>query len=225
MNRSLTANEIDAARHELVSRSRQLLSDGLGIGSAGNLSVRLGDIIAITPPGVQYDALLPQDIALVSLDGESVSSRSTPSSETPMHLAVYRSSSARAVVHTHSPAVIAHSTVFDELPAIHHAIVALGGPVRVAPYSRFGGDALAQLAIQALEGRSAAILQNHGAITYGNSLPDAYERALLLEWLADLYARAVALGTPHVLSASDLKDVTAEVRRRGYSPLTPVTAG
>ena len=216
-------NEMDVARHEIVLRARQMIADGLGIGSAGNLSVRVGDVVAITPSAVKYDDLLARDVSLVSLDGEPVLLDSNPSSETPMHLAVYRSSLARAVVHTHSPAVIAHSTVFDELPAIHYAIAALGGPVRVAPYIRFGGDALAQLAVQALEGRSAAILQNHGAITYGNSLTDAYERAQLLEWLADLYARAVALGTPRLLSPSDLADVTAEVRRRHYSSLTPVT--
>jgi len=217
------ASEIDEARHDLVLRARQLIKDGLGIGSAGNLSVRIGDVVAITPSAVKYDDLLPQDVSLVSLDGAPLRPDSNPSSETPMHLAVYRSSPARAVVHTHSPAVIALSTVFDELPAIHYAIAALGGPVRVAQYTRFGGEALAQVAVQALEGRSAAILQNHGAITYGNSLTDAYERAQLLEWLAELYARAAALGNPRLLSRSDLADVTAEVRRRHYSSLTPVT--
>ena len=86
--------------------------------------------------------------------------------------------------------------MFDELPAIHYAIAALGGPVRVAAYVRFGGDGLAQLAVQALQGRSAAILRNHGAVTYGSSLTDAYERAQLLEWLAGVYARAVAARDP-----------------------------
>ena len=223
MSSQVVPEEVAAARRELVARSRQMIVDGLGIGSSGNLSVRIGDVVAITPSAVEYDVLSEQDICLLDLEGKVLSGGGNPSSEMPMHLAVYRSSPARAVVHTHSPAVIALSTVYDELPAIHYAIVPLGGPVRVAPYCRFGGDALAQAAVQALEGRSAAILRNHGAITYGSSLTDAYQRAGLLEWLADLYARAVALGTPRTLSTSDLEDVSAEARRRHYLSLEPVS--
>lgn len=222
MDAEASDRELQAARVGLVARSRQLLADGLGIGSAGNLSVRVGDVVAITPSAVDYEVMTAEDICLVDLDGTTVAG-GNPSSEVPMHLAVYRSTPARAVVHTHSPAVIALSTVFDELPAIHYAIVPLGGPVRVAPYCRFGGDDLAAAAVEALEGRSAAILRNHGAIVYGMSLTDAYQRAAVLEWLADLYARAVSLGTPRTLSASDLEDVLAEAQRRHYSALETVT--
>ena len=97
-----------------------------------------------------------------------------------MHLAVYAATDAAAIVHTHSAEVIALSAARDELPAIHYAIAGLGGPVRVAPYTRFGSDALAQAAVTALKGRRAAILQNHGAIAYGRTLAEAYDRALLL---------------------------------------------
>ena len=133
-----------------------------------------------------------------------------------MHLAIYAATRARAVVHTHSAEVIALSAVCDELPAIHYAIAGLGGPVRVARYRRFGSQGLAQAAVTALNDRRAAILQNHGAICYGASLADAYDGALLLEWLARVYRLARSFGTPRILSTAELDDVIAETRRIGY---------
>jgi L-fuculose-phosphate aldolase len=151
-------------REQLVSYSVRLLDDGLAVGSAGNMSVRAGDEVLITPSGIAYREMGTADICAVALDGTVLSAPAEPSSETPMHLAVYAATQAGAVVHTHSPEVIALSAVSDELPAIHYAITGLGGPVRVAGYTRFGSGGLARAAVAALEGRRAAILQNHGAI-------------------------------------------------------------
>jgi L-fuculose-phosphate aldolase len=139
-----------------------------------------------------------------------------------MHLAIYAATSAAAVVHTHSPEVVALSASRQELPAIHYAITALGGPVRVAPYVRFGSADLAAAAVAALDGRSAVILRNHGAVTYGRDLAQAYDRALLLEWLARTYRLALSYGEPATLSPAELDEVTAETRRRRYGePRTP----
>ena len=206
----------EAAREELVSYSARLLDDGLAVGSAGNLSVRLGDLVAITPSGISYRELRPADIAVISIDGTEVDTPETPSSEMPMHLAVYVATKASAVVHTHSPEVIALSASRDELPAIHYAITTLGGPVRVAPYVRFGSTGLAGAAVRALDGRRAAILRNHGAITCGRSLAEAYDHALLLEWLARVYRLALSYGEPRILSDSELAEVAAEAKRRNY---------
>ncbi len=133
-----------------------------------------------------------------------------------MHLAIYAATSARAIAHTHSPEVIALSAGRDQLPAIHYAITTLGGPVRVAPYVRFGSDGLASAATAALRDRRAAILRNHGAIAYGRTLAEAFDHALLLEWLAGVYRRALAYGEPRILSDAELAEVTAEARRRNY---------
>ena len=206
----------DREREELVSYSTRLLDDGLAVGSAGNLSVRLGDLVAITPSGISYHELRPADIAVVSMDGSEVDAAETPSSELPMHLAVYAGTKATAVVHTHSTEVIALSASKDELPAIHYAITALGGPVRVAPYVRFGSAGLASAAARALNGRRAAILRNHGAVTYGRTLAEAYDHALLLEWLARVYRLALDYGEPRILSDSELAEVAAEAKRRNY---------
>jgi L-fuculose-phosphate aldolase len=209
---------LQAARAQLVSYSARLLDDGLAVGSAGNMSVRLGDRVAITPSGISYTEMRPEDICLVGMDGAELQSSETPSSETPMHLAIYAAAKAGAgaVVHTHSPEVIALSAGRDELPAIHYAITGLGGPVRVAPYVRFGSAGLAASAVTAMDGRSAVILRNHGAVCHGRDLAQAYDRALLLEWLARTYRLALSYGEPAILSAAELGEVTAESRRRRY---------
>ena len=207
-----------AARAQLVGYSARLLDDGLAVGSAGNMSVRAGDTVAITPSGVSYAEMRPEDVCLVTLDGAEPAglAQETPSSETPMHLAIYAATKAGAVVHTHSPEVIALSAAREELPAIHYAITGLGGPVRVAPYVRFGSAGLAASAVTALDGRSAVILRNHGAVCHGRDLAQAYDRALLLEWLARTYRLALSYGEPSILSAAELDEVTAESRRRRY---------
>ncbi len=178
--------------------------------------MRCGDLVAITHSGIGYDQLRPADVAVITLDGTEVQAPETPSTETPMHLAIYAATGALAIVHTHSPEVIALSAARDELPAIHYAITALGGPVRVAPYVRFGSERLAAAAAKALAGRRAAILRNHGAVSYGRTLAQAYDHALLLEWLAGVYRRALAYGEPRTLSAHELDEVIAEAKLRRY---------
>jgi L-fuculose-phosphate aldolase len=201
-------------REQLVSYGIRLLDDGLAVGSAGNMSVRVADTVLITPSGVAYRDMQAADMCVVGLDGARLGGSAEPSSETPMHLAVYASTRAAAVVHTHSPEVVALSAVCDELPAIHYAIVGLGGPVRVARYTRFGSADLARAAVAALDGRSAAILGSHGAVSYGATLAQAYDRALLLEWLAHVHRLACSRGEPRILTETELGEVAAEVRRR-----------
>jgi L-fuculose-phosphate aldolase len=216
------SDELQAARVQLVTYSARLLDDGLAVGSAGNMSVRVGDVVAITPSGIGYADMRPADVCLVTPAGTELTgeagrgNRETPSTETPMHLAIYAATGAKAVVHTHSPEVIALSASRDELPAIHYQISGLGGPVRVAPYVRFGSAGLAAAAVEALDGRSAVILRNHGAVTYGRDLAQAYDRALLLEWLARTYRLALSYGEPAILSAEALDEVAAEAKRRRY---------
>ena len=206
----------------MVTNSARLLDDGLAVGSAGNMSVRVGDVVAITPSGIGYADMRPADVCLVSSAGAELTDEAgranaeTPSTETPMHLAIYAATGAQAVVHTHSPEVIALSASREDLPAIHYQITGLGGPVRVAPYVRFGSDGLAAAAVEALDGRQAVILRNHGAVTYGRNLAQAYDRALLLEWLARTYRLALSYGEPKILSAEALAEVAAEAKRRRY---------
>lgn len=205
---------LEAERRELAAAARRLRPDGLAVGTAGNLSVRAGDVVAVTPSAVAYDRLAPADVCVVDLDGGVVDGDRTPTSELAMHLAVYRGSDAGAVVHTHPLYATAASTVLAELPAIHYTIADLGGPVPVVPYAPPGSRALAERVAAALAGRSAVLLANHGALTVGPTLGRAYARSVLLEWLAATFHHARQLGEPALLGEAEL----AEVARRleGY---------
>lgn len=196
--------------------TRRAAATGLSIGTSGNLSVRVDAGVLITPSGRDVDNLEPADICLVDVDGRQLAGELRPSSEVPMHLAVYRSSDAKAVVHTHSPYATALSITLNELPAVHYTINGLGGPVRVAPYATFGTPELAANIATALTDRSAAILQNHGTIATGASLRQAFDRAELLEWLATLHWRALQVGGPKILTDDELSDVREQSARLRY---------
>ncbi len=153
---------------------------------------------------------------MVDLEGEQVTGALAPTSELGLHLGIYHRYDAGAVVHTHARFATALACVIDELPIVHYQMLALGGPIRVAPYATFGTPELANLTIEALDGRSAALMANHGAIAYGPDLDTAVEQALLLEWACELYWRAAALGTPRTLDRSDQLAFVETVSRRGY---------
>ncbi len=203
---------LEAERALIVHHAGLLRPDGLVVGTAGNLSIRSDDLVAITPSSVDYDALDAGLICVVGLDGEIVEAARAPSSELPMHLAVYGATDAAAIVHTHAPYATTLATVVDELPAIHYMIAELGGPVRVAPYATFGSDELAASVMDALDGRSAVLLGSHGTLTIGDSLEQAYWRSVLLEWLAALYYRAMQLGEPRLLPGEEIERVADRLR-------------
>ena len=213
--RGVRAEEADAWS-QLVDTARRTVSDGLVVGTSGNVSVRVGDTVLVTPSGVPYDRLTPDDVTGVDLDGRQVLGTLRPTSELPMHLAVYRSTDAHAVVHTHAVHATAVSTLVPELPAIHYMSGALGGAVRVAPYATYGTDELAENMLHALADRSACLLQNHGTMAYGTSLSQAYDRTAQLEWMCHLWltARSVPGLTPNLLTEEQVAE--AGERLRGY---------
>lgn len=200
----------------LVATARRTVAEGLVVGTSGNVSARIGDIVLVTPSGVPYDRLTPADLTAVDLDGRQVRGTLVPTSELPMHLAVYRRTDARAVVHTHAVHATAVSTLVPELPLIHYMAAALGGPVRVAPYATYGTEELAENMLRALDGRSGCLLRNHGTITYGATLDRAYDRTAQLEWMCRLWLTASSVPglTPTLLSEGQVNEVAE--RLRGY---------
>lgn len=207
------------AAAELVGAYRRMLDEGLIQGTAGNVSVRAGRGMLITPSSLDPAAMTEQHVCEFDLDTGFLGGDHTPSTEWLLHLGVYRSTTAGAIVHTHSLSATAVSLVADELPAVHYYIARLGGPVPVVPYATYGSEALADGVGAALQDRQAAILQNHGTVTVGRTLDEAFDRATLLEWLCELYLKAASVGAPHVLTADDLTAVGAQaavIAARGY---------
>ncbi|MBV9607874.1 MAG: class II aldolase/adducin family protein [Solirubrobacterales bacterium] len=210
------SGRLERERERVAAASRRLAADGLVTGTAGNLSARAGDLVAVTPTGARLEDLTADAVAVVDLDGEQVEGELAPSSELGLHLGIYRRYEAGAVVHSHARFATALACVLDELPVVHYQMLALGGAVRVAPYHTFGTPELAEATLQALEARSAALMANHGAIVYGPDLDAAMEHARLLEWACELYWRASALGTPRTLDQSEQLAFVEAVSRRGY---------
>jgi L-fuculose-phosphate aldolase len=192
-----------------------MVADGLVIGASGNLSVRVGDLIAVTPSGVPYDEVTADTVAICRLDGAEVDAPLPPTTELPMHLLAYERTAAYAVVHTHSTAATAVSTLVDELPSVHYLVAMFGGPVRVAAYATYGTPELAANVAAALDGRTGCLLANHGTLTVGDSLAQAYARAQYLEWLCDVWLRAQAVGSPRLLSDAEIARVVSKLATYG----------
>jgi len=203
-------------RQEIVRVCRELSAAGLVVGTAGNVSVRSGELVAVTPSGLGYADMSADLVGVHRLDGTPVEAALAPTSELPLHLAIYAGTEAAAVVHTHSVAATAVSTLADELPAIHYYVAMFGGPVRVSPYATYGTDQLARNVVAALRGRTACIMGSHGAVTIGPDLKTAHARAVYLEWLSDVYLRATAAGTPRLLPPAEID--TAATKLASYGP-------
>lgn len=213
MKRNLSQN----TRALVVDTCRRLASTGLVYGTAGNVSVRVDDRIFISPSNVGYDDMQAEMICIVDMDGTPHHNDETKaSSETPLHLELYRTTDALAVVHVHSAAAVSAGLVTDEIPPIHYMIRQFGGPVRVADYATFGSDELATNVREAMRDRTAALMRNHGAVAVADHPALALERCAQLEWLCDVYLRARSAGVPSELDVSELDVVAAAAATKGY---------
>jgi len=208
-------------RRELAEAGRRLAARGLVIGTSGNLSLRAGDLVAVTPTGGVISELTPEQMTVIDIDGSVADGRLAPTSELPLHLAIYRATSATAVAHTHATTSTAIGLVADEIPLIHYAMLNLGGVVRVAPYACYGTEELARHVVKALESRRAALMRNHGSIAIGSSMPEATDNLELLEWVARTYHQALLASAatgraPRELTRQEQEEVTAAVLGSGY---------
>lgn len=209
-----------AALCAAVVRTAQALdAAGFCPSKSGNVSVRQAERLLITPSGLPYAAMLPDDIVEIDLEGRRTGgSERKPSSEWPFHAAIYKARpDATAIVHTHSPCATALSCARRDIPAFHY-MIALGGgaDIRCANYATFGTQALADNAVAALEGRRAVLLANHGVITIGQTLAGAQTLAGEVENLARQYLALLAAGlAPAILDAPEMERVTAQFKGYG----------
>ncbi len=217
MAASLPENEIRTA---VAAIYRQLSSAGLNSGTAGNVSHRFEDGLLISPTGATSEAITPEAIVSVSLDG-AVRGPGIPSSEWSMHAEIYRRhANAGAVIHTHADACVALSCLRQSIPPFHYMVASFGGnEVPCADYALFGSHDLALSAAEALDTHTACLLANHGMICYGATLDKAMATAVKLETIARQYWMSLQIGTPILLTNAEMVAVH-ERYRRGYG--TPV---
>ncbi len=209
-------------RHAIVHHCRQFAPSGLSTGTSGNISARCAvageTALLITPSGVGYDALRPEDLALMRLDG-SWSGPLKPSSEWRFHRDIYAARpDAGAVVHAHPTHATALAVQRRPIPAFHYMVAAAGGhDIRCAPYATYGTEALSTHALEALQDRRACLLGNHGLIALGPDLAQAFGLAREVEELSHQYLLALMSGTPVLLDADEMDEVLEKFKGYGVN--------
>ena len=190
---------------------------GINQGTSGNVSVRSPHGFMITPSGLPYEALEPDDIVFMTADGGDHHEHLDPSSEWRLHRDIYiNREEAGAVVHVHPPHATALSCLRRGIPPFHYMVAVAGGKdIRCSNYATFGTPVLSELMLGALEGRRACLLANHGLIAYGETLDKALGLAVEVETLARQYMLACQLGEPVLLSDEEMDDVLEKFKTYG----------
>lgn len=203
-------------RDELLATAIAMGEAGLNVGTSGNASVRWNKRILITPSGIAATACTAADMAELDSSGASRGPLA-PSSEWQLHRDIYAAfPQAGAIVHTHAPFATALACQRRGIPAFHYMIARFGGTdVRCASYATFGTQALSDRVVEALAGRSACLLSNHGMVVYGRDLAHALAQAIEFETLCEQYWRTLQLGEPVLLSAAEMADVIERFRWYG----------
>lgn len=208
---------MNRAREDLVATARRMSELGLTPGMSGNVSVRTPTGMLVTPSGMPYAELVPDDAVEMKLDGTMRAGQRTPTSEWQLHRDILGARpDVEAIVHTHSLFCTTISTLRRDIPAIHYMVVLAGADaIPCAEYATFGSAQLALNAVTALRGGNACLLANHGMVALGSSLAQALRLAAEVETLASQYWHAAQIGAPHVLDHDELDRVRARFREYG----------
>lgn len=212
------ADDLDAWQAQQVAdAAREMSARGLSPHKSGNVSLRSGDHMLITPSGMAYEDILPGDIAKVAMTGEQIAGNRKASSETPLHLAVYLARpDAGAIVHCHSMAATALACAQRGIPAFHYMVAVAGGSaIECAEYATFGSDQLAVNTVAALGGRRACLLAHHGQVAIGNTLEAALDLASEVETLARQYIDVLLLGDVKILDDDEMARVLKKFKTYG----------
>ena len=204
-------------RQSIIDACLRMNALGINQGTSGNISLRHDAGMLITPTSVPYEAMQPEQIVYMGLDG-SFDPAQRPSSEWRFHLDILKARpDVNAVVHTHPPYSTILAIMGLEIPPVHYMIACAGGDtIRCAPYATFGTQELSDHAVAALEGRLACLLEHHGMIAVGPSLSKAMWLAVEVETLARQYHGCLQIGTPRLLSKEEMENVLGRIA--GYGP-------
>jgi L-fuculose-phosphate aldolase len=210
------ANDL-ALRQQIVETCRKMNATGINQGTAGNLSARSGDGFLVTPSSLPYDIMQPDDLIAMAFDGTYEGQR-RPSSEWRFHRDILHSrTDVNAVLHCHSMYATTLAVHYKTIPSFHYMVAMAGGTtIRCAKYATFGTQQLSENALEALEGRSACLLGQHGQISLGKSPADALRLAIEVETLARMYVQALTLGEPPILGDEEMARVMEQMRRMSY---------
>lgn len=206
----------DAQLRKVIDTALRMNALGINQGRSGNVSVRTGKGLLITPSGVAYDALKRDDIVWMDYNG-GWAGPFKPSSEWHFHLGILKARpDVNAVIHTHSAFATSLACLHRDIPAFHYMVAVAGGnTIRCAPYATFGTEELSRHAIAALEDRRACLLANHGMIALGDDLDRALDLAVEVETLAEQYWRALQIGEPVLLDDDEMARVLEKFRTYG----------
>ncbi|MBV8703329.1 MAG: class II aldolase/adducin family protein [Acetobacteraceae bacterium] len=211
-------SELESHR-SIVEACRAMNALGINQGTSGNISLRHGTDMLISPSATPYEEMRPEDVAAMPIAGEHGAWRGPlkPSTEWRFHVGIMRARpEIGAVVHGHPPFCTALAVTRRGIPACHYMVAAFGGAdVRCAPYATFGTEELARHALRALEGRSACLLANHGMIVCGPTLKRAMWLAVELETIARQYYHSLLIGGPVLLSEEDVAAAAAKLGTYG----------
>lgn len=196
-------------------------SQDLTRGTSGNLSVFNQDdeCMIITPSGVPYSELTPDKMVVLDRKGKALFDGLKPSSEFGMHLAIYNArSDIHSIVHTHPVFISVLACLNESLPALHYMIAAAGGEVECAPYAGYGTKELAQNSVDYLKNKKAVILANHGLLTAGKNIQEAWAITEELEYLAKVYVHARQIGSPIILPQEEIDNMVERFKDYGNVP-------
>ena len=202
-------------RQSIIDACLRMNTLGINQGTSGNISLRHGDGMLITPTSTPYEAMKPEHIVYMHLDGNHDPAQ-RPSSEWRFHRDIFKARpEVQAIVHAHPPYCTMLAIMGMEIPPVHYMVAVAGGDtIRCAPYATFGTQELSEHAVRALEGRTACLLAHHGMIAVGPSLPKAMWLAVEVETLARQYHGCLQIGTPSLLPKEEIEKV--RVRMAGY---------
>lgn len=215
----LTARAERALREAVITACLDMNRLGINQGKSGNVGVRVPGGILVTPTGIAYERLTPDDLVLIDSDGVAHGDR-LPTSEWRFHYDILRTRlEAGAIVHAHSPFSTVLACLRRGIPPFHYMVAMAGGiDIRCAPYATFGTQALSDHAVAALRDRKACLLANHGLIALGSDLDKALALAVEVETLAAMYCRALQLGEPVLLSRAEMAVVIEKFKTYGHQP-------
>lgn len=195
-------------REEIIKYGRLMLTSGLTKGTGGNLSIynRKEKLMAITPSGIPYFDIKPEDIVVMDLDGNIIGGERVPSSEYNMHTMIYmHRNDVNGIVHAHPVFSTTVSALNEELPAIDYLVAFSGGAtVKCAEYATYGTLELAENALKAMGNQNAVLLANHGLNAVAGDLKTAFAIAEQIEFCAEIYVRARSIGKPVILSDKEM---------------------